>query len=62
MHALTSAHPPSLPLAGEDVNSPWAAETVIATQAKPSQRLIDLYFPASNGDYTYKNHSAILAQ
>ncbi|ORY88809.1 hypothetical protein BCR35DRAFT_350729 [Leucosporidium creatinivorum] len=46
----------------EDVNSPWAFPTVIGTQARPSQRLIERYFPASNTkDYTWQNHSAILA-
>lgn len=56
----------------EDVNSPWAYPTVVATQAKPSRRLIDLYFPepasssSSKGPgskpFTWRQWSAILAQ
>ncbi|GAA5939748.1 uncharacterized protein JCM15063_005275 [Sporobolomyces koalae] len=47
----------------EDLNSPHAAATVAATQGRPSLRLIDLYWPASNqvNEYTWQNEAAILA-
>ncbi|GAA5946859.1 hypothetical protein JCM3765_002048 [Sporobolomyces pararoseus] len=47
----------------EDVNSPYAAATVTATQGKPSLRMVDLYWPDtdSNATYTWQQQVAILA-
>lgn len=49
--------------AGEDINSPFAYPTVVATQAKPSQRLLNLYFPKNNPQaFGWEEHARILAQ
>ncbi|GAA5884457.1 hypothetical protein JCM6882_005259 [Rhodosporidiobolus microsporus] len=46
----------------EDVSSPYAFETTAATQARPSQRLLDLYFPAEyDGELTWRDHARVQA-